>query len=140
MKYIITEGVSDRCKRSDVVKYKDIFNTNKYVKKIYRYGIEKILSDVFPDNYYKKDEYGVDQMNGIYDLEKPGRSVLNKINTNYEVFCVLINDINKVLTKLNRPTISFDGKSVKQQIDEAKKFIEIVNEFKKSSAPFLSNT
>ena len=130
LKHIITEGVSERCKRSDVVKYKDIFNTNKYVKNNYRYGIEKVLSDVFPDNYYKKDEYGPGQMNGIYDLERPGRSVLNKINTNYEVFCVLINDINKVLTKLNKPTISFDNKSVKQSIDEVKKFIEIINEFK----------
>lgn len=130
LQHIITEGVSERCKRSDVIKYRNIFNTNNYVKNIYHHGIDKILSHVFPENFYERNKYGPNQMKGIYDLERPGRSVLNKINTNYEVFCVLINDINIVLTKLGREVVSFDGKSVREQIDECKKLISIIDEFK----------
>ena len=140
LKHIITEGVSERCKRDDVVKYKNMFNTNKYVKNNYRYGIDKILSKVFPDNFYEKDAYGENQMRGIYDLERPGRSVLNKMNTNYEVFCVLVNDINKLLTSLSKPLISFDDKSVKGQIDEVKKLMEIIDEYKMRIFTLSSST
>lgn len=130
MRRIINEGVSERCSRSDVQFYKQLFNTNKYAKNIYRYGIERILSLVFPNNFYKKDEYGENQMQGIYDFEQPGRSVINKMNTNYEVFCVLLNDINLVLPKLDRPLLNFKDKNVGQQIEEAKKLISVIDEFK----------
>lgn len=130
LKQIISEGKSERCKRSDVIKYKDMFNTNKYLKNIYRYGIDKILSQVFPDNYYTKNQYGDNQMQGIYDLERPGRSILNKMNTNYEVFCVLVNDVNIVMDKLNKEKFSFVGKNIPEQIDEVKKLINVIDEYK----------
>jgi hypothetical protein len=69
-------------------------------------------------------------MLGIYDFEQKGRSVINKMNTNYEVFCVLLNDINLVMKKLGRPEINFKNKSVPQQIDEVKIFISVIDEFK----------
>jgi Fe-Mn family superoxide dismutase len=130
LKRIISEGKSERCGRGDVQFYRNLFNTNKYVKNIYKNGIDKILSQVFPDNYYEKDKYGPNQMKGIYDFEQPGRSVINKMNTNYEVFCVLVTDINIVMEKLNKDKISFKNKSVSEQINEIKKLLEIIDEYK----------
>jgi Fe-Mn family superoxide dismutase len=130
LKRIINEGVSERCSRGEVQFYRNLFNTNNYVKNNYRFGIEKILSVVYPDNYYKKDAYGPNQMSGIYDFEQKGRSAINKMNTNYEVFCVLLNDINFVMRKLGRPEINFRNKSVGEQINEVKRFITVVDEFK----------
>ena len=65
-----------------------------------------------------------------YDFEQKGRSVINKMNTNYEVFCVLLNDINIVMEKLGKPKITFKNKSVGEQINEAKRLISVANEFK----------
>ena len=48
-------------------------------------------------------------MSGIYDLEKKGRSVINKLNTNYYGFCILVNDLNKLLNNL--------GDDIKQQVE-----------------------
>ena len=36
-------------------------------------------------------------MPGFYNLESDDRSVINKLNTNYFCFCILVKDINKVL-------------------------------------------
>ena len=55
-------------------------------------GIDEILKEVFKDKYFNKDEYEKDSMSGIYDLERPGRSVINKLNTNYNCFCILLQD------------------------------------------------
>ena len=130
LRRIINEGVSERCGRSDVQFYRNLLNTNEYVKKIYRFGIERILSQVYPDHYYKKNEYGENQMQGIYDFEQKGRSLINKMNTNYEVFCVLLTDVNFVMEKLGRPKIDFKQKSVGEQIGEAKNLISVIDEFK----------
>ena len=130
LKRILSEGTSERCSRSDVQFYRNLFNTNDFVKKTYRFGVERILSEVFPDHYYKKNEYGENQMQGIYDFEVEGRSVINKMNTNYEVFCVLLNDTNLVMTKLGRPLINFKNKNVGEQYNEAKRLISILDEFK----------
>jgi Fe-Mn family superoxide dismutase len=140
LRRIINEGVSERCSRSDVQLYRSLFNTNKYVKNVYRYGIDKILSEVFPNNYYKKNEYGENQMEGIYDYEQEGRSIINKMNTNYEVFCVLLNDINLLMDKLGLLPITFKNKNVSQQISEAKRLIEVINEFKFRIFSLTSNT
>ena len=130
MKKIISEGVSERCSRFDVQFYRNLFNTNDKVKTTYRFGIEKILSKVYPNNFYEKNAYGPNQMQGIYDFEDEGRSVINKMNTNYEVFCVLLNDVNLVMTKLGRPQINFKNKNSEEQIAEAKRLISVVDEFK----------
>ena len=44
---------------------------------------------------------------GIYNFEGTGRSVLNKINTNYTVLCILVSDINLYLKKNNIKPIDF---------------------------------
>jgi len=130
LKRIINESVSHKCGSNDLKFYREMFNTNKYMKNVYRYGIDKILKSVFPNNFYEKDQYGPSQMSGIYDLERTGRSVINKMNTNYNVLCILTNDVNIVLSKLNEPLIVFKGKTVGEQINEAKRLIDIIDQYK----------
>jgi hypothetical protein len=84
---------------------------------------------VFPDNWYEKGEYGDGEMSGVYDLEGPGRSVLNKLNTNYSGFCVLLVDVNQVLRKGGREPIKLVGVTPFNQIIETKKFIEVLKEY-----------
>ena len=43
---------------------------------------------------------------------------LNKINTNATTFCLLKNDMNKVLKHYGHQPISFNGKSKSEQIKE----------------------
>jgi Fe-Mn family superoxide dismutase len=140
LKSLITESTSQRCNRADVLIFRDLFNTNKYVKNVYRYGIDKILKSVFSDYYYEKDAYGPNQMSGIYDFEQKGRSVLNKMNTNYEIFCILTKDVNLLLSKLNQPLINFKDKSVKEQIEDVKRLIDIVETYKKRIFSLSSST
>lgn len=126
---VISEGKSYTCKPSDVDFYRTMFNKNPEVKKIYMRAINEILKEVFHEKY--SSEYKDNQMPGIYNLEKEGRSVINKLNTNYNGFCILVNDVNKVIHKQNiEPEISFEGKSDEQQIEEVKKFVRKINSFK----------
>ena len=69
-----------------------VFNINPKVKTIFKDGINRMLKEVFPDNYYGNNEYAEGEVAGVYDLETQGRSVLNKLNTNYSCFCVLLNN------------------------------------------------
>jgi hypothetical protein len=69
-------------------------------------------------------------MSGVYDLEGEGRSVINKLNTNYSTFCVLIQDVNKVLVKLNKPEIDLIGRNKFDQISETKRFIKVIDYYK----------
>jgi Fe-Mn family superoxide dismutase len=140
LKSVITESTSQRCNRGDVLVFRDLFNTNKYVKNVYRYGIDRILKSVFSDYYYEKDAYGPNQMSGIYDYEQRGRSVLNKMNTNYEIFCILTKDVNLLLDKLNQPLINFKDKSVKEQIEDVKRLIDVVDTYKKRIFSLSSST
>lgn len=130
LRRIITESTSERCSRDEVLIYIELFNTNKYVKKIYRYGIEKIIKSIFPNNYFDKGAYGPNEMAGIYDLETRGRSVINKMNTNYEIFCILTSDINRLLKKTGQPLIDFKSKNIGEQIKEVQKLISIVDQYK----------
>jgi len=85
---VITEGKSQRCSKEDTKKIKELFNTNLQVKRIYQNTIQKILKEVFPEHYYERNQYGEGQQSGIYDFEGDGRSVINKLNTNYTCFCI----------------------------------------------------
>ena len=127
---IIKEGVSEKCSKemNDAIRF--VFNINPKVKTTYRYAIDSILKDVFPDNYYDQDGYKEGEMSGIYDLEGPGRSVINKLNTNYTCFCILLTDVNKVLKSMNKPEIKIIGQPPFVQISETKKFVKFLKDYK----------
>jgi hypothetical protein len=61
-------------------------------------------------------------MSGIYNYGKPGRSVINKLNTNYSSFCILKNDFNVYLVKNNIKPISFNDKDKLEQLKEVERF------------------
>jgi hypothetical protein len=129
-KKIISEGVSEGCSKQENEAYRFIFNTNLKVKKAYKIGINYILRQVFSDRYYKDNEYGDGEMFGIYDLEGEGRSVLNFLNTNYSGFCILVNDINKLLKANNERPLNFIGRTPSEQFYEIHRMIKIIDEFK----------
>lgn len=127
---INVKSPSQKCSKSAIDAIRFIFNINPKVKKIYREAIDSILKEVFSNKYYGNDEYGEGQMSGIYDLEGNGRSIINKLNTNYSCFCILLVDVNKVLKSMNRPIIKLIGQPPFVQISETKKFVGILDEFK----------
>jgi len=129
-KQILSEGVSESCSKTDNEAYRFIFNVNPKVKQIYKTGIQNALKEVFSDRYYEKDEFQKGEMSGIYNLESEGRSVINYLNTNYSGFCILINDINKLLRSQNESTIHLIGQSPKKQIDEVTRMVSIIEQFK----------
>lgn len=69
-------------------------------------------------------------MSGIYDLESSGRSVINKLNTNYSCFCILLRDVNKVLIASNQPELKMVGLPPFTQISNTKKLISIIDKYK----------
>lgn len=130
IKKIIEEGKSERCTRDKVEEIRNIFNINPSVKKIFRFGIDSILEEVFNDKWFKSGEYSQDSMSGIYNFEGSGRSVLNKLNTNYNAFCVLFHDLNLVLKHDNKPQLRLVGLPPYEQISETKKFVKYLDEYK----------
>ena len=129
-KEILSEGKSEKCSPEFVEAARVMFNVNKPVLYEYRNSIENILKEVFRENWAERDNEG--NMAGVYNLEAPGRSVLNKLNTNYNVFCILMNDINKVIKSIdpNKELINFIGKSPSQQLLEMKRFSKALDYFK----------
>jgi Fe-Mn family superoxide dismutase len=142
-KPLLLESQSEGCTREEREIIRFIFNINPQVKYIYKNKIESVLIDVFKEYHYENDEYGQGHLKGIYDFEKPGRSVLNKLNTNYSCFCLLLKDINKVLKHLGRENIKLSGQTPKEQIEQTKRFIEFIEEFKdrifKKNSPTFQN-
>jgi len=130
VKKILTESVGEKCSREMNEAIRFIFNVNPKVKNIFRYGIDDILKNVFPKNYYDKDKYSDGSMSGIYDLESGGRSVINKLNTNYSCFCILLRDVNKVLRASNQPELKMVGLPPFTQISNTKKLISIIDKYK----------
>jgi hypothetical protein len=129
MKEILSEGKSEMCSSSENEFYRTLFNTNQDVKWIYMNGINKIMREVFSENFIENP--GNNQMSGVYELEGPGRSVINKLNTNYTSFCILLNDVNQVIKKLTKkPPIDFRNKNTEEQKKEASRFISAINHYK----------
>ena len=102
--------------------YSFILNNNKNLVWIFRKCIDKILKEVYQNNYYGENEYSEGEMSGIYDLETKGRSVINKLNTNHIAFSILLNDLNKVLERENKNKIELVGKSPSEQKSEVERF------------------
>ena len=109
---------SEKCSRELDEKFRFVFTSNPDVKKMFTKEIDRMLKEVFPKNYYGRNEYATSQLPGIYDLEKKGRSGLNFINTSYSCFCVLLNDVNKVLRSQSRPEIQILGVTPQEQIEQ----------------------
>jgi hypothetical protein len=127
---VLSESKAEKCSPSKVEEIRQVFNTNPRVKNLFKNSINNILKDVFPENYYDKGKYGEGEMSGIYDLEQEGRSVINKLNTNYNCFCVLLRDVNKVLQSQKQQPISFNNLGVFEQINQVKRFVNIIDEYK----------
>jgi len=130
VKQLISEGVSRGCSPKQVNTYRELFNQTPMIKKKFMYTIMDILKEVFSEYWKEKNEYGPDQMSGIYDYETKGRSVINKLNTNYSAFCILVNDINEVLRFYGNTPVNFVGKSQNEQMKELGKFLSALNEFR----------
>jgi Fe-Mn family superoxide dismutase len=127
----LTEAVkSEPCSTKDKMDSKKLFNTNRDALNVYKLGIMEILKEVFSDRYYNRDEYAKGQMSGVYNLEGPGRSVINYLNTNYSAFCVLKKDLNLYLSKIGEPIIDFNDKNPKEQVDEMVRMLRILNQLK----------
>ena len=106
----------------DKIKEKYLKYKKKYVKRKEEINNQKDLTvgkvetkNVLSEYYYEVDPTGKEQMPGFYNIESDDRSVINKLNTNYSCFCILVKDINKVLTSKQVNPINFLGKTPKQQ-------------------------
>lgn len=114
---------SSICSREENEAIRFVFNTNPNVKKTYQLGIDATLKRVFYDKYRESDKSG----SGVYHLERPGRSLINKLNTNYSCFCVLLKDINRLLEKQGVSNkISIVGEPPKKQVLETKRMVDII--------------
>jgi hypothetical protein len=127
---ILSESNAEKCSTSKVEEIRQVFNRNPKVKDLFKYAINRILRDVFPNNYYNRGEYGEGEMSGIYDLEQEGRSVINKLNTNYSCFCVLLRDVNKVLKSKRQQPISFQNITEIEQINQVRRFVNVIDQYK----------
>jgi hypothetical protein len=127
---VLSESKAEKCSPSKVEEIRQIFNLNPGVKNLFKNSINHILREVFPNNYYAKGKYGEGEMSGIYDLEQEGRSVINKLNTNYSCFCVLLRDVNKVLVSQKQQPISFQNSDSFEQLNQVKRFVNVIDEYK----------
>jgi superoxide dismutase, Fe-Mn family len=123
LKEILKEATSQPCNSKQVNMYREIFNNNPDVKKKYMFAIMDILAEVFSDYWYEKNKYAPNTMSGVYDFEQSGRSVINKLNTNYTAFCTLINDINIYLNHIGVNQIVMVGETPESQLKETERFI-----------------
>lgn len=104
---------------------KSIFNLYPKEKSKYASTMRSLLKDVYPDNWVK----GSDWFNtGIYDLEKKGRSVINKFDTNYSVLGIIIDSLNEFISKtgIDNP-IKFnidDEKNVSSQMNRVLDYLQ----------------
>lgn len=123
------QSKSQSCSKYDSELYRVMFSVNPNVKWMFRKAIDSILKRVLSEYYYDKDPTGQGQMPGFYNLESDDRSVINKLNTNYSCFCILVKDINRVLVSKQIEPINFLGKSPKQQEEETIKLIKYIEAF-----------
>ena len=130
-KKLLSEAKSESCSTTDNEFYRTLFNTNEAIKYKYSAAINRILMTVFSDLYVSKPPSG--ELSGIFGLESEGRSVINKLNTNYTTFCILLNDINQVIKTIKgKKPISFVGKTPEQQLSEVERFIAALDYYPKN--------
>jgi hypothetical protein len=127
-KQIISEGQSRGCNRNQLEAHRDVFNRNTDVKYTYRKGIDSILKTVFKEYWYDQNQYEPGSFYGVYDFEQPGRSVINKLNTNYTLFCTVINDVNTYLRHQGLDAINIVGQDPQTQIRETQRLINVMRD------------
>jgi superoxide dismutase, Fe-Mn family len=139
IKQLLMEGKSEMCSYDENKFYGKLYDTNEKVKWTFRDGMDKILYDVFPDKWVANP--GEIYIPGYYDLENPGRSLINNLNTNFSTFCVLVNDINQVIKQIpNASPIDFRNKTPEEQIKETERFLRAINYYKRRIFDVNSST
>lgn len=126
-KSLLLESKSQSCSGQDIEIYRVMVSVNPKVKNIYRRGIDLALENAFPQNY-KHTNKG---MSGIFDLESKGWSLINKLNTNYICFCILVKDINRVLMSQGVKPINFLGITPLEQEKETERLVKYIMSFSK---------
>ena len=121
MAALLKEGATEHCSRAEIEFFRNLFNVNVPARNIYKNTINDVLKKTFPDKYHDKKENG--EIPGIYYLEKPGRSVINFLNTNYSALCFIMRDVNKRLEGIQgQEPINFQEKTPAEQVKEMKRF------------------
>ena len=127
---IISEaGEIKGCNNTQIRNYKDLFNKNSAIKEMYRKTIDNVLEEIYKDYWFERNEYAPNTLSGVYDFEKKGRSVINKLNTNYTNFCTLVTDINEVLKKYGQNPLNFLGQTPEIQIEEMDRLSSYLKQF-----------
>lgn len=128
--YMNKKIISEECSKEEIQIYKTIFNINNRIKWDFNNTINKVQKELFPDNWYEKDEYQKGDLPGLYDFRgEQGRSVLNYMNTHYVCYCILLNDMNKVLEHSGQEKIKIVGETPKKQIEENKRFLSLIEKY-----------
>lgn len=130
MSVTISTDKAKLCSKSDIELCRLLFNNNPTIKNLFKNNINKILKEVFNEYHFDKGEYSPGEMSGVYDFEIPGRSVVNKLNTNYSAFCVLLRDVNRVLKSMEQPIIYFNGLSQQDQITQVIRLNQFIYNYK----------
>jgi Fe-Mn family superoxide dismutase len=108
----------------------EIFNINPDIKKMYATKIREILKDVYSDFWKEKSELSDGQYSGVYNLETEGRSVINKLDTNYSTFAILVDEINNVLTKAGKTNLNFNTKNKEELVKQLSILFSILDKYK----------
>ena len=124
------QTIVQSCSDQERSKIRGMFNNNPEALEMYQSKIKKFLAEVFKDKHYERNEYAPKTISGVYDLEKPGRSIINYLNTNYSAFCPLLRDLNLVLVRANMEPINFEGKDKEEQINEMARMLGFINQLK----------
>jgi Fe-Mn family superoxide dismutase len=136
-KKIVTE--SYKATKSDFTRYASIFSNNEDLMLQHARCIMNIFRKTYPENFYERGKYCPSCPSGLYDLEKEGRSVLNKLTSNIYGFIILLTDVNTVLEKTGQPKITFDETNTNQHKEQLDKLCLILNRYRDRIFP-KSNT
>jgi Fe-Mn family superoxide dismutase len=130
LKNILSENKNGSLDEETNEAVKFIFNKNPKVKSIFKNSIDTILESVFVDKWYGRDEYESNTLPGVYDFESNGRSLVNKMSSDYNSFALLLKHANRLLEKENKERIEIIGVPYNKQINETVKFVSILEENK----------
>ena len=146
-KELLIESESMRCAPYEIGRTIRMFNTNRGLVKYYATFINRLFEKLFKPYWRTETET---ELSGIYDFNygeynEPGRSILNYVNTNATVFCLLKNDVNQVLRAQKIRPINFNNKNSEEQFKELKRFIYYLNtwghrifDYKRPSKTFVN--
>lgn len=129
-KILKEQSQMNACSDQERTRIRTMFNNNPEVLEMYKTSIMAFLADAFKEKHYARNEYGPNTASGVYDLEKPGRSIINYLNTNYSAFCPLLRDLNLVLSRANMEPINFQGKNREEQVNEMARMLGFINQLK----------